>query len=104
MGPPERLSKGLSREGRGKESQIRVDMFFLGGAGVGHGAFFGVADGLGVAPEGAGLVFVLARLPGLAAGRHLRVAERALPGGPPGCPGRYCPLPPPPAPSPLPPP
>src|SRR3979490_3034737 len=75
MGPPERLSKGLSREGRGKDSEIRVDMFFLGGAGMGHGALLGVADGLGVAPEGAGLVVVLARLPALAAGRQLGVAE-----------------------------
>src|SRR5258708_27601243 len=49
--------------------EVRVDMLFLGGAGVGHRAFFGVADGLGVAPEGAGLVVVLARLPALAAGR-----------------------------------
>src|SRR5260221_2463446 len=55
-------------------------MFFLGGAGVGHGALLGVADGLGVAPEGAVLVFVLARLPGLAAGRQLGVAEGDLDG------------------------
>src|SRR5713226_2905093 len=51
-------------------------MFFLGGAGMGYRAVLGVADGLGVAPEGAGLVVVLARLPVLAAGRQLGVAER----------------------------
>src|SRR5271168_2713105 len=40
-----------------------------------HRALLGVADGLGVAPQRAGLEVVLARLPGLAACRQLGFAE-----------------------------
>src|SRR6266446_882339 len=68
--------EGLDRACEVPVLQIRVDMFFLGGAGMRYRAVLGVADGLGVAPEGAGLVVVLARLPALAAGRQLGVAER----------------------------
>src|SRR5271154_2915785 len=44
-------------------------------AGMGHRALLGVADGLGVAPQGARLEVVLARLPGLLARGQLGVAE-----------------------------
>src|ERR1700730_4552994 len=50
-------------------------MRLLGGAGVRHGALLGVADGLGIAPDRARLVFVLARLPALAALGELGVAQ-----------------------------
>src|SRR5438874_10103616 len=55
-------------------------MGLLGGAGVGDGAFLGVADGLGVAPERARLVLVPARLPALAALGQFGVAEGDLDG------------------------
>ena len=45
-------------------------------AGVGDGALLGVADGLGVFPQRAGLVVVPARRPGAAALGQLGVAER----------------------------
>src|SRR5260370_41474506 len=45
-------------------------------AGMGDGALLGVADSLGIFPQRAGLVAVLARRPGTAALREFAVAER----------------------------
>src|SRR5260221_10036300 len=72
------LSAPGGGEGRGEAGRalnIRVDMRLGLGAGMGHGALLGVADGLRVFPQGARLVVVPARLPFLAARRQLGIAE-----------------------------
>ena len=56
-------------------SDVGEDMGFRRAAGMGDGALLGRADGLGVAPQGAGLEIMLARLPALGAFRQFRVAS-----------------------------
>src|SRR6185437_9199045 len=54
---------------------VGVDMGLRLGAGMGDGALLRVAHGLRVFPQGARLIVVLARLPGLAPRRQLGIAE-----------------------------
>src|SRR5436190_4194470 len=87
MPPPRNTSKyavtalGQSRcasPRRKMWSNIRVDVRLGAHARVGHRALLGVADALGVFPQRARLIAVLARRPGAAALGQLGVAERDI--------------------------
>src|SRR5471030_1872721 len=73
--PRTRADRDRSSRSSADASEIGVNMRLLAGARMRHGAVLGVADGLGVAPDGARLVIVGARLPFLAARRKLGIAQ-----------------------------
>src|SRR4029077_16997297 len=56
-------------------SDIGIDMGLRLAARMGDSSHLRIAHGLGIAPDGAGLIIVLARLPGLAPRRHLLVSD-----------------------------
>src|SRR5258706_11332002 len=72
---PPHLPRAGTRRSRSAPSKIRVAVDLGLGAGMRHRALLGVADRLGVAPQRARLVLVLARLPRLLALGQLGVAE-----------------------------
>src|SRR5690349_5088602 len=68
---PARFSRAIS-----PFSDVRIDMSFRLAARMGDGSLLGIAHGLGVAPDRARLIVMLARLPGLAPRYHFAFADR----------------------------
>src|SRR4029077_8744288 len=72
-----RTSPAIARAIRGmyRDLDIRIDMGLCLPARLGHGPLVRVAYGLGIAPDGTGLIIMAPRLPGLAPRRHIAVAD-----------------------------